>query len=107
MILKNHNSSCFVTILVWLLMLNKIDLFQDELEDGDESEIMDCLIDYKMSDTQMNSKCRAAVEHFQMIAMQDFHFNAPFKRACKADIARLCANMKVKYETAHRNILWW
>ena len=63
---------------------------------------MDCLIDYKMSDTQMNSKCRAAVEHFQVIAMQDFHFSAPFKRACKGDIARLCGNLKVKYETAGR-----
>jgi len=69
---------------------------KDELEDGDESEIMDCLIDYKMSDTQMNSKCRAAVEHFQVIAMQDFLFSAPFKRACKGDIARLCGNLKVK-----------
>jgi len=83
---------------------DKIDLFQDELEDGDESEIMDCLIDYKMSDTQMNSKCRAAVEHFQLIAMQDFHFSAPFKRACKGDIARLCGNMKAKYEILGRSL---
>lgn len=59
---------------------------------------MECLIEYKMNtDTTMNSKCRAAVEHFQIIAMQDFRFSAQFKRACKADIAHHCPNYKIKF----------
>lgn len=71
---------------------------QDELDEGDEGQVMECLIEYKMHpDTTMNSKCRAAVEHFQLIAMQDFRFSGPFKRACKLDIARFCPNVKAKY----------
>lgn len=46
----------------------------------------------------MNSRCRAAVEHFQLIAMQDFRFNAHFKRACRLDISRFCPNIKAKYD---------
>ncbi len=73
-------------------------VFQEELDDGDEGQVMECLVEYKMNtETTMNSKCRAAVEHFQLIAMQDFRFSAPFKRACKLDISRLCPNIKAKY----------
>nr|SVE78852.1 EOG090X05VD [Daphnia lumholtzi] len=70
---------------------------QDEMDDGDEGQVMECLVEYKMNtETTMNSKCRAAVEHFQLIALQDFRFSAHFKRACKLDISRLCPNIKAK-----------
>nr|SVE80111.1 EOG090X05VD [Daphnia magna] len=67
------------------------------MDDGDEGQVMECLVEYKMNtETTMNSKCRAAVEHFQLIALQDFRFSAHFKRACKLDISRLCPNIKAK-----------
>lgn len=61
---------------------------------------MECLIDYKTDDsTPLNSKCRSAVEHFQLISMKDFRFNAHFKKACKADINHLCpTNLKQKHK---------
>ena len=69
------------------------------MDEGDEGQVMECLVEYKMNtETTMNSKCRAAVEHFQLIALQDFRFSAPFKRACKQDISRLCPNTKEKYD---------
>ena len=95
-------------------------LDQDELDDGDEGQVMECLVEFKMNTEttvsstkiklaflfyfkkcmcfdQMNSKCRAAVEHFQLLAMKDFRFSAPFKRACKLDITHYCPNIKAKY----------
>lgn len=67
------------------------------MEDGDEGQVMECLIEYKMNtETTMNSKCRAAVEHFQIIALQDFRFSAQFKRACKVDISHHCSTSKAK-----------
>lgn len=70
---------------------------QDELDDGDEGQVMECLVEFKMNtETTMNSKCRAAVEHFQLLAMKDFRFSAPFKRACKLDITHYCPNIKAK-----------
>lgn len=76
------------------------------MDDGDEGQVMECLVEYKMNtETTMNSKCRAAVEHFQLIALQDFRFSAPFKRACKQDISRLCPNIKEKYVIIKLKIL--
>jgi Golgi apparatus protein 1 len=76
------------------------------MDDGDEGQVMECLVEYKMNtETTMNSKCRAAVEHFQLIALQDFRFSAPFKRACKQDISRLCPNIKEKYVITNFSIL--
>ena len=54
----------------------------------------------------MNSKCRSAVEHYQLIAMKDFRFSAPFKRACKLDITHYCPNIKIKYiKKIFKNVL--
>lgn len=76
------------------------------MDDGDEGQVMECLVEYKMNtETTMNSKCRAAVEHFQLIALQDFRFSAHFKRACKLDISRLCPNIKAKYNISFLRIL--
>ena len=69
---------------------------QHEQDEGDEGQVMECLIEYKMSESPMNSKCRSAIEHFQLISIKDFRFSAPFKRACKTDISMYCPNLKAK-----------
>lgn len=67
------------------------------MDEGDEGQVMECLINYKMNtETTMNSKCRAAIEHFQLIALQDYRFTGAFKRACKLDITHHCPNVKSK-----------
>ena len=38
------------------------------MDEGDEGQVMECLVEYKMNtETTMNSKCRAAVDHFKLI----------------------------------------
>ncbi|XP_074644298.1 Golgi apparatus protein 1-like isoform X2 [Tubulanus polymorphus] len=59
---------------------------QDDTEPGD---VMECLIRQKHH-PKMNKKCRAGVEHHQLISMKGFKFTYQFKEACKLDVIRNC-----------------
>ncbi|XP_049951626.1 Golgi apparatus protein 1 [Schistocerca serialis cubense] len=69
-----------------------------ELETGkDEGDVMDCLIAHKNEpDVRSNYKCRAAVEHFQLISLKDYHFTYKFKEACRQSVIRYCPAIKTK-----------
>ncbi|GLH04957.1 Golgi apparatus protein 1 [Gryllus bimaculatus] len=69
-----------------------------ELEsDKDEGDIMDCLIEHKNEpDVRSNYKCRAAVEHFQLISLKNYHFTYKFKEACRPSVLRFCPSAKNK-----------
>jgi len=70
----------------------------DDNDDDDEdyNNLMQCLIKHK-SDDKMNKKCRAQVNHHQLITMKDWHLSFEFKEACKNAVKDHCdPSMKTK-----------
>lgn len=63
----------------------------------DEGDTMECLITHK-SDPDVRPECRAAIEHFQIISLKDYHFTFKFKQACKDYVRRFCAASTTKNE---------
>lgn len=65
----------------------------------DEGEVMECLITHK-NDPSVRSeiKCRAAIEHFQIISLKNYHFTYKFKEACRSYVMRFCPQAKTKSE---------
>lgn len=67
---------------------------KDKKEEGD---VLDCLIMHKNNpDVKADSKCRAAVEHFQLISLKNYHFTYKFKLACKPNVIRFCQGSRTK-----------
>ncbi|XP_065332192.1 Golgi apparatus protein 1 [Cloeon dipterum] len=67
---------------------------EQEMKDGkDEGDLIECLIKHKNEPEvrQEHYKCRAAVEHFQLISMKNYKFTFKFKQACKPYVARHCS----------------
>lgn len=69
-----------------------------ELKMGnDEGDIMECLIEHKNEpDMRTDYKCRAAVEHFQLISLKSYHFTYKFKEACRFHVKRYCPASRTK-----------
>lgn len=64
-----------------------------------EQDIMDCLIEHKNDQLmRLHNKCRASVEHYQLINLKDYHFTLKFKRACKDHVSRFCPGARDKAE---------
>ncbi|XP_043596115.1 Golgi apparatus protein 1 [Bombus pyrosoma] len=65
----------------------------------DEGDMMECLIEHK-NDIEVRSdyKCKAAVEHFQLISLKNYHFTYKFKEACRPSVKRWCPKSKTKAE---------
>lgn len=69
----------------------------DNLYDDEQGELIDCLIRKKNSyQVKGNRKCRAAIEHYQLINMKDFRFDGRFKEACTGDVANHCDQVRTK-----------
>lgn len=69
---------------------------RDKREEGD---IMECLISHKNTpDVKSELKCRAAIEHFQLISLKNYHFTYKFKVACKPHVNQYCQGAKTKAE---------
>lgn len=65
----------------------------------DEGDMMECLIGHKNDpELRADPKCRAAIEHFQIISLKDFHFTYKFKEACRPYVTRYCPNSTTKYD---------
>lgn len=63
----------------------------------DKGDMMDCLISHKNdADLRQDLKCRAAIEHFQIISVKSYHFNYKFKVACRPHVGRFCSGSKTK-----------
>lgn len=57
----------------------------------DEGDMMECLIEHKNElDARTDYKCKAAVEHFQLISLKNYHFTYKFKEACRPYVKRWC-----------------
>ncbi|XP_053972285.1 Golgi apparatus protein 1 [Hylaeus volcanicus] len=64
-----------------------------------EGDMMECLIEHKNDlDVQSDYKCKAAVEHFQLISLKNYHFTYKFKEACRPSVKRWCPKSKTKAE---------
>ena len=61
--------------------------------------MMDCLISHKNdADLRQDLKCRAAIEHFQIISLKNYHFTYKFKQACRPYVVRFCTSSTTKNE---------
>lgn len=68
-------------------------------ENKNEGEMMECLISHKNDpDLRQDSKCRAAIEHFQIISLKNYYFTYKFKEACRPHVMRFCAKSNTKFE---------
>lgn len=63
----------------------------------DRGDMMDCLISHKNdADLRQDLKCRAAIEHFQIISLKNYHFTYKFKEACRPYVVRFCSGSTTK-----------
>lgn len=72
--------------------------YKNALKD-DQGELIQCLINNKNSvQAKSDIRCHNAIEHFQLINMKDFRFDAKFKDGCKKEISAYCSNLRTKYD---------
>lgn len=64
----------------------------------EEGDVMECLIALKGDVLKTNVKCRAAVEHFQLISLKNYIFTNKFKESCRPFVNRYCPNSSTKYD---------
>ncbi|KAK2580723.1 hypothetical protein KPH14_011351 [Odynerus spinipes] len=65
----------------------------------DEGDMMECLIEHKNElDARSDYKCKAAVEHFQLISLKNYRFTYKFKEACRTYVKGWCPKSKTKAE---------
>lgn len=63
----------------------------------EEDDVMECLISHKNDpEIKANVKCRAAIEHEQLIALKNYRFTRKFKNACKSYVVRFCPKAQTK-----------
>ncbi|XP_015608654.1 Golgi apparatus protein 1 isoform X2 [Cephus cinctus] len=66
----------------------------------DEGDLMECLIEHKNDlDVHFDYKCKAAVEHFQLISLKSYHFTYKFKDACRPYVMRWCPSSRFRSKT--------
>lgn len=71
-------------------------IFKNTKEQGD---MMECLISHKNDpDMRQDQKCHAAIEHFQIISLKNYHFTYKFKEECRPFVSRFCAASTTKYD---------
>ncbi|XP_071453139.1 Golgi apparatus protein 1 [Hetaerina americana] len=74
---------------------------EEEFQDGyDKGGVMECLVSHK-NDPEVRAygvRCRAAVEHFQLISLKNYHFSYKFKEACRPHVVRYCPRSKTKMD---------
>ncbi|XP_062582222.1 Golgi apparatus protein 1-like isoform X2 [Saccostrea cucullata] len=78
-------------------MISKFCDTDENVDEDDTDDIMECLIENK-NRKDMNEKCRAGIEHHQLISMKNFRFDHKFKEACKRSVSKFCKNKKTKNE---------
>ncbi|CAG9567418.1 unnamed protein product [Danaus chrysippus] len=65
----------------------------------DEDDILECLIMHKNdAEIKANVKCRAAIEHEQLISLKNYRFTRKFKNACKSYVVRFCPKAQTKLQ---------
>ncbi|XP_028417927.1 Golgi apparatus protein 1-like [Dendronephthya gigantea] len=67
----------------------------DLLKKNDVDGILPCLYNNKY-DHRMDKKCRAELDHRELIELKDYQFSSKFKKACRKDVQTHCINSKSK-----------
>lgn len=66
---------------------------------------MSCLVKHKNDeDVKIFYKCRAAIEHFQLISLNDYHFTVAFKDACRPYVIHYCPKAHTKAQVSEMKI---
>ena len=69
---------------------------QQHVQGGGDG-VMECLIQHKSDpDVRQAGKCWAAINHFQLISLEDYSFSYRFKQHCHDDVALLCRGAEKK-----------
>ena len=63
----------------------------------EKGELLDCLIKQKNT-PGIDPKCKAGIEHHQLVNLENIEFNYKFKKVCKPEIAEHCSTLKTKPE---------
>lgn len=63
----------------------------------EKGELLECLIKQK-NNPKMQPKCKAGIEHHQLLNMQDVSLNFKFKKLCSAEITEHCSDKSSKIE---------
>ncbi|XP_064105225.1 Golgi apparatus protein 1-like [Macrobrachium nipponense] len=64
---------------------------------SEDGGLLDCLIRHKNVEVMgPYPKCKAVIEHFQLLALKDYTFSPRFKEACSPDVAKFCNKPKPK-----------
>eukprot|EP00794_Sanderia_malayensis_P018718 gene18718-20607_t len=73
---------------------------QEVVEAGNSEGVLPCLIENKHS-ADMDTKCAASIEHWQILELKDVRFNHALKEACTDDIMKHCAKASDKVAAVH------
>lgn len=63
----------------------------------EEGDVMECLIALKGDVLKSIPKCKAAVEHFQLISLKNYIFTNRFKEACRPQVNRYIINPQSQF----------
>ncbi len=66
-------------------------------EKADNGELFECLVKAK-NDPNLDEKCKAGIEHHQIVNMEDVRFNYKFRRDCSKSIDEYCSAEKKKID---------
>ena len=66
----------------------------------EKGELLNCLIKQKHN-PQMDPKCKAGIEHHQLLNLENVSFNYKFKKSCETEIMSHCSSAKSKLDALH------
>ncbi|XP_047987444.1 Golgi apparatus protein 1 [Leguminivora glycinivorella] len=65
----------------------------------EEDDVLECLISHKNDpEIKSNVKCKAAIDHEQLISLRNYRFTRKFKNACKSYVLRYCPKAQTKIQ---------
>ncbi|KAI8432490.1 hypothetical protein MSG28_004871 [Choristoneura fumiferana] len=65
----------------------------------DEDDVLECLISHKNDpEIKSNIKCKAAIDHEQLISLRNYRFTRKFKNACKSYVVKFCPKAQTKIQ---------
>lgn len=63
----------------------------------EEDDVLECLILHKNNpEIKSKPKCRAAIEHEQLISLKNYRFTRKFKYACRSYVVKFCPRAQTK-----------
>nr|XP_018901121.1 PREDICTED: Golgi apparatus protein 1 [Bemisia tabaci] len=97
-VIRNYTEVQMEDVQVNPIILRNCAVFIDKYCQNEiNKDVMDCLIRIKNEQSlREQMKCRATIEHYQLISLQEFRFTVAFKNACQSYVSRYCSVAKTK-----------